>query len=706
MKHIRTFFLSIGLLLLGCGYSLTSMAASLNSINCKLTTSQSVQAVLQFSAPVSQPKSFSTQNPARVILDFFDVNKNNINANLVIDRAFVTSIETTSADGRTRVIINLQEDVRYQVTVQGDQVIVNLSAKNQPAASASLKTITPVIMSTKRTRAPAATSTNYAGHYIKNVDFKRNSSGGGDVIIDLSDPDVIANVNQQNNLITVDLNNTTASGTLQRKLDVTDFATPVESITTRTEANHTQIKIQVSGQFEQLAYQVNKQFVVSINPLSATKQANAQAKPTYTGKPISLNFQDIPIRSVLAVLAEFTGSNIVAADSVKGNITLHLSNLPWDEALSIILKSSDLGEKQVGSVLMIAPAGEIAAQEKQDLTAKQEVQSLEPLQTQYIRLNYAKAADVASLLKSDTNSLLSLRGSVSIDHRTNTLIVQDTPTSLLNVQNLIVKLDIPVQQVMIESRIVNVNTAFEQDLGIRWGITKPQHVSGTLSGANQMLINYQTGVVNPVSAVDLDQRLNVDLGAHDASGVQAPSVGIALAKLGGGYMLDLELSAIETEGGGELISSPRLVTANQHPALIESGKEIPYQQSTSSGATAVEFKKAVLSLKVTPQITPDGKIIMDIKVNQDKVDPTLEVQGVPAIDTREIETNVLVDNGETIVLGGIYEEEERHSIQRVPFLGSIPVLGYLFRNSDKSCTRTELLIFLTPKIIQQLPIEQ
>lgn len=700
MKRIWTFWFGITLLIIGNLYALPAFAATLNSINCTVSSSQNVQVTLQFSAPVQLPKSFSTQQPPRVILDFFDVDKSIVSANQTVNRGFLSTINTISADGRTRVMLNLQQDARYKVATQGNQVIVTLLSNYQPTTSKKSTSI--AVAPTK-----ASNYSSSASHYIKGVDFKRNTSGGGDVVIDLSDPDVVINVNQENNVVNVDLNNTSASGTLQRRLDVTDFATPVQYITTQSEGNHTQIQIQATGQFDQVAYQVNKQFIVSVNPLSPAKKAEELSQATYTGKPISLNFQDIPIRSVLEVLAEFTGINIVASDSVKGNITLRLNNIPWDEALDIILKSSGLGKKQVGNVIMVAPATDIAAEEKQALTAKQDFQQLEPLQTQYIRLNYAKATDVATLLKdqNDSTSLLSARGSVSVDQRTNTLIVQDTPSSLVNVQNLVAKLDIPVQQVMIEARIVNVDTSFEKDLGIRWGITKPEHISGTLTGANQMLQNIQTGVVNPESAVPVSQRLNVDLAAN-LTGIQAPSVGIALAELGNGYMLDLELSAIEQEGGGELISSPRLVTANQHPALIESGTEIPYQQSTSSGATAVEFKKAVLALKVTPQITPDGKIILDIKVNQDKVDPTLEVDNVPAIDTREVETNVLVNNGETIVLGGIYEEEQRKTVQRVPFLGSIPYLGYLFRNTHTLNTRTELLIFITPKVIQQLPIDQ
>lgn len=683
-------------------YCLLASATTLTKIDYQFTSSNTLQVSMQFSGAVAIPKSFSTQEPPRVILDFFDVDKSIVDSRQNMSQGVISSFGSVSANGRTRLIFDLQQPSAYQIKAQGNRVILSL----QTTDKASLKQKPSSIVTPTRSRAYASDS--YASHYIKKVDFKRNNSGGGDVLIDLSDADTVVNVSQQNNIITVTLPQTRAPGTLQQKLDVTDFATPVQTITTQTRGSQTQIQIQGTGQFEQLAYQVNKQFVVSVNPMSAGKKAQAEANKTYTGKPISLNFQDIPVRSVLEILANFTGINIIAVDSVKGNITLRLNNIPWDEALEIILKSSNLGRKQVGNVIMVEPLADLAAEEKQSLVAQQAVQTLEPLQNQYIRLNYAKASEVASLLKDQGSTILSARGNATFDQRTNTVIVQDTPSSLLNVQSLIAKLDIPVQQVMIEARIVNVDTAFEQDLGIRWGMTKPEHITGTLTGANQMLINEKTGVTNPVSAVPLDQRLNVDFGATLSTDptAQAPSVGVALAELGNGYMLDLELSAIESEGGGELISSPRLVTANQHEALIEAGKEIPYQQSTSSGATSVEFKKAVLSLRVIPQITPDNKIIMLIKVNQDKVDPTLSVAGVPAIDTREIQTNVLVKNGETIVLGGIYEDNEQKNVVRVPFLGSIPILGYLFRNTDQISERTELLIFITPKIIEQLPIEQ
>lgn len=664
-------------------------ATSLKNIDYQNLSNNRLQVVLTFSQPVSTIKSFDTASPARVILDFFNAKSSLTQAQQTVDQGQLNSISAVEADDRLRVMLDLEHQAKYTVKKNGNKVIITLAD------------VTPQPVSRRaKNENFAATHKDYSTHSIKSVDFKRNSGNGGQVIIHLSDASMGINVSQQADKIIVDFVNTRLPSNLQRKYDVTDFGTPVQDFSATTEGGNTKVVIDSKGDFEHTAYQVNNKFVVDINPLTPEQKAKQQAaSPKYTGKRLSLNFQNISVRAVLQLLADFTGINIVASDSVQGEITLRLNDVPWDEALAIVLKTQGLAKRQVGNVLMIAPASEIAAQEKQMLENQQQVQELEPLRTELIRLNYAKAAEISNLLKDQSTSLLTSRGNVSVDERTNTLLVKDTPATLVDVRKLIDKLDIPVKQVLIEARIVNVDTSFEQDLGIRWGITNPDHVSGTLQGASAIQQNVIDGNP-PLDDVDFNQRLNVNLPASVDGVAQAPSIGVALAKLGDGYLLDLELSAIETEGGGELISSPRLVTADQHPAMIESGEEIPYQEATSSGATAVEFKKAVLSLKVTPQITPDKKIIMDIKVNQDK-QGTTEVLGVPTIDTRQIETNVLVDNGETIVLGGIYEESKTKDVQRVPFLGEIPLVGALFRNTGKSSERKELLIFITPKIVQQ-----
>lgn len=685
--------------------SASLQATTLNHINVISTNPNQMMVDLQFSNPIKTPTGFVTTTPPRLILDFMDVDKHLNAKTQSIQEGFLSNIQTITANKRTRLVLNAQQKISYNLSPYQNHLRIILTKITPPPPKIAVTA--PLMSPSLKNTRPTYAKNNYSKHYVKAIDFKRNKSDGGEIIIDLSDENVVTNMSQEDNIIHLQLLDTHAPGPLQRRLDVMDFATPVNFINTVSQGNQTDITIETQGKVDPTTYQVNKQLIVAVNPLSKEATLEAEANPTYTGKPLSLNFQNIPIRSVLEVLAEFTKINIIASDQVQGNITLRLNNIPWDEALDIILKANNLGKKQVGNVIMIAPTTELAAEEKARLTAKEDLKALEPMQTVYMRLNYAKASDVETLIKSENSSLLSSRGNASVDNRTNTLILQDIPSSINNIEELIKKLDVPVQQVMIEARIVNVDTSFERDLGIRWGITKPEHVSGTLNGANQMLQNYQTGsVANPVSAVPVGDRLNVDLGASIDSVAQAPSIGVALAKLGGGYMLDLELSAIEAEGGGQLISSPKLVTANQHEALIESGTEIPYQQQTSSGATAVEFKKAVLSLKVTPQITPDGKIIMDIKVNQDRVDPNLEVDNVPAIATQEVQTNVLVNNGETVVLGGIYKEEKRNNVKRVPFLGSIPFLGAFFRNTYKLSTQTELLIFIRPKIIQQLPVDQ
>lgn len=393
-------------------------------------------------------------------------------------------------------------------------------------------------------------------------------------------------------------------------------------------------------------------------------------------KPISLNFSHVPVRDVLQLLAQFQQFNLVMSDDVKGDITLHLQNVPWQQALSVILESQGLDEQQIGNVLMIEPVATM--------------ENLAPLQSILIQLHYAKATDLATLLKDKNNSLLSSRGNVSVDTRTNTLWIKDNPEQLAQIKTLIQQLDVPVKEVLIEARIVNIDEKYEQELGIRFGLTRAgNNLTGNLNGANQLAQNVTPAAVNPLD------RLNVDLPAINTS---AATLGIALAKLGGGTLLDLELSALENEGGGEIISSPRLMTANQQPAIILSGQEIPYQESTSSGATSVSFKKAVLSLSVTPQITADSKLILNLQVNQDRPGTTL-VQGVPIIETRQIQTQVLVNDGQTIVLGGIYENSQQNQVERVPFLGTLPVVGSLFRHTYKKRDRKELLIFITPKIV-------
>jgi type IV pilus assembly protein PilQ len=427
-------------------------------------------------------------------------------------------------------------------------------------------------------------------------------------------------------------------------------------------------------------------------PVTAQEpQTHQLKKQVFPEKRISLNFQDIPIRSVLQLLADFTHINMVVSDSVSGNITLRLKEVPWEQALNIILATRSLDKRQLGNVMLVAPSAEIAAREKQEYDAAEDLKEATPLRSDLIQVNYAKADDIANLIKSKFNSLLSKRGMMSVDPRTNAIWIQDIGIKIEEIRALVKKLDIPVKQVLIETRIVDVTKDAALDLGIRWGINKPKHLSGSLEGTNQL--------AEDANVVPLAERLNVDLAAQPLAN-QAASIALAVATLGSNILLDLELSALESEDKAEIIASPRVVTSNQQEAYISSGEEIPYQQATSSGATAVAFKQAVLSLRVTPQITSDGRIMMQLKINQDRPSGTL-YNGVPAIITKEIDTNVLVNNGETIVLGGIFQRDQSNNVVRVPFLGTLPVIGILFKKIAVKEKDEELLIFITPKIIHE-----
>lgn len=533
-----------------------------------------------------------------------------------------------------------------------------------------------------------------AKHEIKRIDFRGIEKQGGRVLIDVSDTGIPIDVTQVGKEIVVNFLNTKIPLNLMKRYDVSDFHSPVQIITMQQEGKKVRMTILSKGDYGHFVYQVNKQFMVDVFPLTAEEIRQAKLKKqVFTGKRISLNFQNISIRAVLQLLADFTGINMVVSDKVQGDITLRLNDIPWDQALDIILTTQGLDKRRKGNVMLIDTKASMDKMEEEQLKSQQTIEKLEPIRSDLIQINYAKAADIAVLIKDKQNSLLSDRGKISVDARTNTIWIQDTGTKIEEVRELIKQLDIPVKQVLIEARIVEVTKDFSQDIGIRWGVSRPTHLSGTLEGANELARG-----TAPANVVPLERRLNLDLAAAPLTGATPASVGIALAKLNDNILLDLELSALESEGRAELISSPRLITTNQQAAVIESGEEIPYQEATSSGATAVAFKKAVLSLKVTPQITPDGKILMDLQINQDTPSPQTFL-GVPAIITKEIQTNVLVNNGQTIVLGGIYKQDKNKVINRIPFFGELPVVGILFSNRQITLKNEELLIFITPRII-------
>ncbi|BCA95912.1 pilus assembly protein PilQ [Legionella antarctica] len=542
-----------------------------------------------------------------------------------------------------------------------------------------------------------------AKHSINHIDFRGIEKQGGRVLINVSDTSIPIDVTQTGKEVVVNFLNTKIPQQLMKRFDVSDFHSPAQVITMQQDRKNVRMTILNKGDYGHFVYQINNQFMVDIFPLTAEELHQAKLKKqVFTGKRISLNFQNINIRAVLQLLADFTGVNMVVSDNVKGDITLRLNDIPWDQALDIILTTQGLDKRRTGNVMLIDTKANLDKMEESKLKSQQIIQKLEPIRSDLLQINYAKAADLAILIKDKQNSLLSEKGKLSVDARTNTIWIQDTGTKIEEVRDLIKQLDIPVKQVLIEARIVEVSKDFSQDIGIRWGISRSPTLSGSLAGANQMQQAVATANVAPFAAAanvtPFTDRLNLDLIAAPANLANPATLGIALAKINDNILLDLELSALESEGRAELISSPRLITINQQAALIESGQEIPYQEATSSGATAVAFKKAVLSLKVTPQITPDNKILMDLQINQDTASPQT-FNGVPAILTKEIQTNVLVNNGQTIVLGGIYTQDKTKTINRIPFFGELPVVGVLFRNKQVGINNNELLIFITPKII-------
>ena len=684
----RSLLLLTGLILLGgslaSAYAAEQAATnSLKSVEFAGLPGNKAQIILTLSNTATSPLSFTIDNPARIALDFPATKNELAQRTQNIGIGMAESMTAIEAQGRTRVVVNLVEMVPYEAHTEGNKVVLTLQGGGKEESVAS-----------------TAVSAAKGGTHpqIKNVDFRRGEHGEGRVIVSLSDPSIPVDIQQEGGNVVVDFYRAVLPDELARRLDVLDFATPVKTIDTFTKGDNVHMVITPTGEYDYLAYQSNDEFTIEVKPI--TKEEAEERKKDefgYKGERLSLNFQDIEVRSVLQLIADFTGINIVVSDTVKGSLTLRLKNVPWDQALDLILKTKGLAMRQTGNVMLIAPSEEIAAREKLELESQKQIKQLEPLYSEFIQVNYAKAADIAKLLKSSDTSLLSDRGTATIDERTNTLLVQDTASKLADIRKLVAKLDIPVRQVLIESRIVIANNNFSRDLGVKFGYSKMTTVNGdTLVIGGKQPGDLITDPVTPfeVPAGSSITGLITDLGVTNPTG----SIGLAIGKLGSS-LLQLELNAMEAEGKGEVVSSPRVLTSNQKEAYIEAGTEIPYQEASSSGATSVSFKKAVLSLKVTPQITPDDRIIMDLNVNKDSVGRVYN--GVPSIDTKEVGTQVLVDNGETLVLGGIYERDKLDEVDRVPFFGELPMVDWLFKTTRKHDDKQELLIFITPKIVKE-----
>ena len=659
--------------------------------------------VMTTSGPAPEPLSFTIEEPARISLDLPGTGLGLDERRREVKRGVLDTIMMAEAQGRTRVVLNLDMMVPYETEVEGDRITLTLSGAGAPATARTASAFG------QPSGQPEAR--DVSGD-ISAVDFRRGPDGAGRVIVSLSDPSITVDIREELDRTVVEFPRASLPDNLVRRLDVMDFATPVETVDSIRYPGGARLVINVSGKYERLAYQADEQFTIEFRPVEeqdATEFGVFDERKEYTGQRLTLNFQDIEVRAVLQLLAETSGLNLVVSDSVTGNVTLRLENVPWDQALDIILATKGLDMRQVGNVMLVAPAPEIAARERQELEAKKDIQELAPLRSEFLQVNYAKASDLANLLQGAGGAggtLLSERGTVSIDDRTNTLLVYDTAERLADVRRLVAALDIPVRQVLIETRIVVANDDFSRDLGVRLGVSYVRDrgqdglisITGSGQAADTTVAADAAGLPQPLLSPNLLDRYNVNLPISEPAGQ------IGLAILGQDTLVDLELSAAQAEGRGEIVSSPRVITANQKEAVIEQGVEIPFQEAASSGATATQFKKAVLSLTVTPQITPDDRIIMDLEVTQDTVGefvPSATGGLVPSIDTRKIITQVLVNDGETVVLGGIFETERRDAEDKVPFLGDIPGLGRLFKRNNSISNKRELLIFVTPKILRE-----
>jgi len=678
---------------------------------------------------VTPPSAFTINEPARIVLDFLGTRNGLSTRQQAINVGVAERISVLEGADRTRASLNLAQLVPYQMQVQGNAVLLTLdnagtaSARTPPnSAAASVKA---AAKSRPSQSAPAPVVTS-GPRNISDLSFRRGPAGQAVITVKLSNPSIPVDVRQEGNQIIADFQGATLGKSQQRRLDVTDFATPVSAVQALNRGNDARLTIDPTPPFEFLAYQADNQYVIEVRPPQKSKEEDDKAalfdmsKKKYTGDLLSLNFQDIEVRAILQILADFTGLNIVVSDTVKGNLTLRLQNVPWDQALDIILRTKGLTMRQNGNVVFIAPTEEIAAREKLELESRKVVEDLVPLRTEVIQLNYAKAEDVAKLLQpergkdNNTRNMLSPRGEINAYVPTNTLVIKDVPDKLTEIRKLIAELDTPARQVMIDSRVVIASDDYARDIGVRFGVTGVNQtsnginaLSGSLAGTSTIVnsaVNNltTTGQPFPVAVPPLAERIGVPLPAAPSGG-GAPAK-LAMAILGADYLVDLELSALQTEGKGEILSNPRVVTADLKKATIVQGRQIPYSEVDDQGQVTTQFKDALLKLEVTPQITPDDRVRMDLVISKDDVGvnvPQATGGFVPSIDKREVQTQVLVNNGETVVLGGVFEQNKNKGNDKVPLLGDIPLLGYLFQRNSTNTIKRELLIFVTPQILKE-----
>ncbi len=655
-------------------------AATLKTLDVAALPGDRVELKLVFDEPPPAPRGYTTESPARIALDLPGVVSQLASKTRDLGNGNARSATVVEAKDRARLIINLNQLSPYDFRVEGNNLFVVVGQGGKSPTPRAAATAVPV-PAPKRAVAPASKA-------IRAVDFQRGTQGEGNVVIDLSDPSIAPDIQEREGKIILGFARTRLPEPLRVRLDVKDFATPVQFVNASASGDKATITIEPGGAFDYSTYQTDNKLTVSVRPMTVDdlQQRNAD-RNAYTGEKLSLNFQDIDVRSVLQLIADFTNLNLVASDTVQGGITLRLQNVPWDQALDLVLKTKGLDKRKVGNVLLVAPADEIAARERQELESQKQIADLAPLRRELLQVNYAKAADIAKLFQSVTSAEAKAdeRGSITVDERTNNIIAYQTQDRLDELRRIVAQLDIPVRQVMIEARIVEANVDYDKSLGVRWGgaIKKGNwNASGVGNGAND------SSASSPF----------VDLGvANNTSG-------IGIAFITDNVLLDLELTAMEKTGNGEIVSQPKVVTSDKETAKILKGTEIPYQEASSSGATSVSFKEASLSLEVTPQITPDNRIIMEVKVTKDEPDYLNKVQDVPPIKKNEVNAKVLVNDGETIVIGGVFSNTQSKVVDKVPFLGDVPYLGRLFRRDVVSEKKSELLVFLTPRIMNNQAI--
>ncbi|MCC7516350.1 MAG: type IV pilus secretin PilQ family protein [Pseudomonadales bacterium] len=693
-------------------WAMTAQSATLKDISFASLPGDRFEVRMDFDAKPPEPKSYTIDKPARLVMDFEGTESALKEKKYPLSFGSAKSANVLSDGGRTRLILNMVQLETYKTRFDGNSFVMTVGNSDVHEVNKKGTSLAERITE----------DTSGYGSAIKDVDFRRGENGEGKVIIAMSNPGANVNVDDAGDQITVNFNSTQLPMALRRKLDVVDFATPVQSVSSDFSGGNAVFTIKSKGTYDYMAYQTDNQYVVSIKPLTEKEQAEKVQKFSYVGQKLSLNFQDIPVRSVLQLIADFTDLNLVASDTVEGKITLRLDNVPWDQALDLVLKTKGLDKRQVGNVLMVAPAAEIAAREREEIETTKQMNELAPLRTEFLQILYADAKDIYKLLQGgssggtgtsgSTKSILTERGTATVDGRTNSIVLTETDAKIQEIRDFIKRVDVPVRQVSIEARIVKATSGFREDLGVMWGLdlrNGDAFLNGSIDNvlsANNAAYRFLRKDPKAGSYIDPDDlelistptgadSMVMDLRAQPEEGDPGT---FAIGLLGSDGWLSVELSALEKTGKGEVVSQPKVITGDKQKAIIKSGEEIGYQEASSSGATTTAFKEAVLKLEVTPQITPDDRIIMDLIVTKDNIERF--VAGIPVISTTELTTRVLVNNGETVVLGGIFENETVNQVKKIPFLGDLPLVGRFFRNTTQSDNKTELLIFVTPRLLQ------